>query len=227
MSEELEDPAAEDWSTPTILDLLSQAKNLSREVIGEGVDIEAYTATEFQLPTILAELSQNFAPLPPALWLSRVRRRLCVLLEKSIWKGKEQELKFKTDLSHALSLSSKVKIDPIESRAGFLVLITQYTNLKRTLSDLQLPDWHHILFKLAKESLKNPFDQRFCTNMLDLKDLERYLMDNSVINLDMVGDLLEELVHGCPDPDVRKSILLITDAINRLSKGLWGRISEF
>ena len=55
MSEELEDPAAEDWSTPTILDLLSQAKNLSREVIGEGVDIGAYTATSHYLSCALTE----------------------------------------------------------------------------------------------------------------------------------------------------------------------------
>ena len=89
---------------------------------------------EFQLPSILAEISQAPTPVPPALWLSKVRRALCILLERSILREREHELKFKMDLSNALSLSSKVKIDPIESRAGFLVWITQYTNLKKTLS---------------------------------------------------------------------------------------------
>ena len=68
------------------------------------------------------------------------------------------EWKFKLDLTRSLSLSSKVKIDPMETRAGFLVWITQYMNLKCTLSELQLPDRRHILFKLAKESLQNPSD---------------------------------------------------------------------
>ena len=94
------------------------------------MDIGAYTLAEFQLPSTLAETSQDLTPVPPDLWLSRIRRALCILLERSTLKEREHELKFRMDLSNALSLSSRVKIDPIVSRAGFLVWITQYTNLK-------------------------------------------------------------------------------------------------
>ena len=92
--------------------------------------------------------------------------------------------------------TSKVMINPMETRAGFLVWITQY--LKRALSKLQLSDLRHILYKIAKESLQNPVDQRCCANMLHLQDLACYLRDNYVTNVDMVGDLLAVLIHRCP-----------------------------
>merc|ERR1712015_129688 len=99
------------------------------------------------------------------------------------------------------------------SRAGFLVWITQYTNLKKTLSELQLPDWCYTLFKLARASLLSPYDQNCCANMVNLRELERFIMSNYVSNSDLVDDLLDRN----PDPDEKSSILLLTDVINRFS----------
>ena len=44
MKEEMEDPDAKNWSTYTIRDLLSQAKDISNEVANEGIDLGTYTA---------------------------------------------------------------------------------------------------------------------------------------------------------------------------------------
>ena len=81
--------------------------------------------------------------------------------------------KFRANLVQALSFSSKVKLDPLQSRDGFLVWISQYMVLKRTLCKMKIPDWRHIMLKLAKGSLQIPVDQRCCENMLGLEDLER------------------------------------------------------
>ena len=66
--------------------------------------------------------------------------------------------------------------------------------------------------------------------MVNLRELERFLMSNYVINVDMVEDLLGDLLHKNSDPDEKSTLLLITDTINRLSllksRGLWERVTE-
>ena len=103
--------------------------------------------------------------------------------------------------------------------------------LKRSLRELNIPDWRHVMFKIAKGSLQIPVDQRCCENMLGLRDLERYLRDRYVTNVDVVGDLLTPLFQQRQSPSRSKSISLITDTINRMSllktRGLWEKVSEF
>ena len=66
--------------------------------------------------------------------------------------------------------------------------------------------------------------------MVNLRELERFIMSNYVSNVDMVDDVLGDLLDRNPDPDEKNSILLLTDVINRLSllksKGLWERVTE-
>ena len=53
--------------------------------------------------------------------------------------------------------------------------------------------------------------------MLGLGDLERYLRDRYVTNMDVVGDLLADLFQRPQSPSRRESISLFTDTINRMS----------
>ena len=132
---------------------------------------------------------------------------------------REDELaqRYQADLARALGSSPKSKLDPLWSRDGFLVWSSQYMSLKRDLRELNIPDWRHVMFKIAKGSLQIPVDQRCCENMLGLEDLERYLRDRYVTNVDVVGDLLSPLLQRRRSPSRAESISLITDTINRLS----------
>ena len=66
--------------------------------------------------------------------------------------------------------------------------------------------------------------------MLGLEDLERYLRDRYVTNVDVVGDLLTPLLLRRHSPSRTESISLITDTINRMSllraRGLWEKLSD-
>ena len=107
IKKELEVPDAKEWSSSTIRLLLSQVKEVSKEIIAEGVDLETLTG-EYYLPEILKEFTQGNDPLSPWQWLLRVRRGLCNLLENSIRRGKEMAWKLRANLVQALSLSSTV-----------------------------------------------------------------------------------------------------------------------
>ena len=57
-------------------------------------------------------------------------------------------------------------------------------------------------------------NQRCCENVLGLGDLERYLRDRYVTNVDVVGDLLAALIQRHQSSSRRESISLITDTFN-------------
>lgn len=89
---------------------------------------DLYWKSDIKVPLTLVETSQNTAPVPPAAWPSRVRKASCILQEKSISRDRERELRVKVDPSNAFSLSSKVKTDSLNSRAGCLTGGTSSSN---------------------------------------------------------------------------------------------------
>ena len=199
--EELEDPDAKEWSSSTIRLFLSQVKEVHKEITEEGVDLETLAGKYF-LPETLKEFAPSIDPLPPVLWLSKVKAGLHDLLECSGRREEELAQRYQADLARALGSSPKGKLDPLRSRDGFLIWSSQYMSLKRALRELNIPDWRHVMFKIAKDSLQTPVDQRCCENMLGLEDLERYLRDHYVTNVDVVGDLLAPLLQGRHSPHV-------------------------
>ena len=89
---------------------------------------DLYWKSDIKVPLTLVETSQDTAPVPPAAWPSRVRKASCILQEKSISRDRERELRVKVDPSNAFSLSSKVKTDSLNSRAGCLTGGTSSSN---------------------------------------------------------------------------------------------------
>ena len=132
---------------------------MREEITEEGVDLETL-AGEYFLPETLKEFAPSIDPLPPVLWLSKVKAGLHDLLECSGRREEELAQRYQADLARALGSSPKSKLDPLRSRDGFLIWSSQYMSLKRALRDLNIPDWRHVMFKIAKESLQTPVDQR-------------------------------------------------------------------
>ena len=51
-----------------------------------------------------------------------------------------------------------------------------------------LPDWRSTLLRIAKDSLRDPFDKECCEQMCFLPEFKLFILSNYVVGADLVED---------------------------------------
>ena len=93
-----------------------------------------------------------------------------------------------------------------------------------------LPDWRSTLLRIAKDSLRDPFDKECCEQMCFLPEFELFILSNYVVGADLVEDALRDLLASSNMTNPSSASGRLAGAINRLSlinrKGMWECLTD-